>query len=297
MKLNIYYLLFLVNFNSFIYSQDDIKVLDKIIAIIYHPQGHELILNSDLISDLDKVEITREEAIFRKLVEIDAQMLQITSDDEDVDRYIAKVQKEHKLTQEELIQELKPLTLEQYKKRLKVHMTIQNTLDRRVRVKVNIEKDDIENYYKNNPIYTEKSYIIQQASVNIESGSKALKKIKLERAIESNEIDKLVNWSESIEIKESEIAQDKAHIKKLNLGSVVIFENDKSLNLIKLISKNESRILELKERESEIYGLLYQEKYDKLFQEYKAKLFGQYELEEDNSISKNPKIAIIKYID
>lgn len=306
MKLKINYIyLTLVIFTKFIYSQNEEKALynsnlqtvDKILAIIYHPNGSHLILQSDLTSSIDQITIPQEEVILRKLIEIDAEIMQVNISDDDIDRLWARRQKELNLTQEQLLEKIKPYTLEQAREELKKNIILQNMIDYRVRTKIIIDKNDIEKYYKENPIYQEASYTISQSTVELNVSSETIKKIKLQKAIESGEIDKLAHWGPAIEIKDSQIAADKAHIKNLNIGDIITFENnsDNSINLIKLISKSEPRLLEYKEREEEIYNLLYQEKFEKIFNEYKDKLFGQYEIESD-SFAKDPRIAIIKYI-
>ena len=109
-------------------------------------------------------------------------------------------------------------------------------------------------------------------------------------------IDEFVKWDSPIELKEDQIAQEKAFVKDLNVGSTTILDaNNNGLFVMRLIDKKPKRLLELKEREEEILNTLQQEKYMKTFQEYKCRLMG---LEtESNSMASMPRIAVVKYID
>lgn len=288
--------LIILNAMDILYAETTSESLDRIIAIIYHAEGSDIVLESDLKSPFDGTKLPQEELIFRKLVEIDGKMLNATVTDESVDRYLAQIQKSQNLTQEQLLEAIKPLTLEKFKDELKVKLMVQNVIDYRVTSKVVIDKQEIEKYYHQNPVYQEASYTLTNAFVGYGDSSPTIKKIKLQEAIEMGLIDEFVKWDSPIELKEDQIAQEKAFVKDLNVGSTTILDaNNNGLFVMRLIDKKPKRLLELKEREEEILNTLQQEKYMKTFQEYKCRLMG---LEtESNSIASMPRIAVVKYID
>lgn len=90
--------LIILNAMDILYAETTSESLDRIIAIIYHAEGSDIVLESDLKSPFDGTKLPQEELIFRKLVEIDGKMLNATVTDESVDRYLAQIQKSQNLT-------------------------------------------------------------------------------------------------------------------------------------------------------------------------------------------------------
>lgn len=258
-------------------SANDKIVIDKILAIIYHPEGNSIILQSDLRPSLSGVPKTLNDIIFERLMVLDAENLKIVVTDSDVDRHLALVQKQFKLSKEDTIELFKQigLTYDKARETLKNDLKIQKVLDYRVKNKVIIDKKKIEEYYDKNPVYEPATFTFVQSFVSFEGRSPALTKIKIERAIESNEIDKEVVWGETLTLREDQIAQDKAFIKDLviNRPTIVnVFDN--GLSLIKLLSKTASKLVPLKDREAEIYNILGQKEFESILQEYKKKLIS-----------------------
>lgn len=262
-----------------------IKTVDKILAIIYSPQDPANpiasslkglpILQSDLNQEMFGASRTLDEVIFEKRVEIDGTNLKIIISDSEVDRHIAYTQKANKLTQEDTIETFKKmgLTFDQGREFLKTSLLRDRVIEHRVRTKSFVTKKEIEENFKANPIYIEASYKICQAYIPFNDESPALTKIKLERAIESNEINDLVSWETEIELLEDQISQDKAFIKDLNINDISIAStSEDGITLIKLISKKPKVLIPLKERETEIRQKLMQEKMAKTFKEYQESL-------------------------
>ena len=106
--------------------------------------------NLDQINAADRE--TLEQFITDKLMEAEVREAGIRITDDDVNRYIEQVQKNNRLSEEDLKTALsrEGQTLASYKASVKSEMEKSEIIDRQVKRKVNITDDDIERYYKLN---------------------------------------------------------------------------------------------------------------------------------------------------
>lgn len=212
-------------------------MVDKVLAIIYHSEGSIVILQSDLRPDLSDQVPTLREAILRELILLDAKKYKITVSESDVDRHLARIQESLKKSRDDLHEFFKErgYTFEQAKKELEKGLLIETTVGERVRSKAFVPESEIKKCYEENPMVT---YVIKNAFVPFGLGSKAITRVQIDAQIESGEIDKGVEWSPSITLKESDIAPEKAYIKDLKPGAVAkIQETDDGIALLTIESK------------------------------------------------------------
>ena len=245
------------------------KVEDKLLAIIYHPEETVLICQSDLRADLSEKQPTLRDAIIRELIVLDGKKLKITVTDAEVDRYLARIQEQLKLNKEELEAFFKKqgFRLDQARKQLEKSILIENVIEARIRSKAHVSKFDIEEYHQKNPI---EFYMLSRAHVPFNGGSKALTKALIEREIASGDVNATHTWQDIGRIDSKDFAPEKAYIKNLKPGSVVIAdEADDELVLLRLESKTE---LSFEERKNDIANLLRQERYEKVQNGYYEKL-------------------------
>ncbi len=265
--------------NKNLQDNPNIKVIDKVLAIVYQEDGPSIIMQSDLRPGLDGAAKTIKDVLLERLMVLDAQNLKIMITDTDVERHLIQVQKQFKLSKDDTVELFKQMgyTLQEGKEQLRTKLMIEQVVDYRVRSKVLIDKKEIERYYLENP---DIDYKISQAHYPINGGSPALNKIKIERAIEDGEIDNLVTWSDPISLKEEQIAEDKAFIKNMSPGSVgIISAEPTGIFLVKFILRDQKS---LESREAEINSILGQTFFAKSHADYHKKLLST---------------AIVKFID
>jgi len=266
--INIYILLIFVD-NILLYS-NRVKV-DKIIAIVYSGDEKSIILQSDLKPGLDGIKKNLEQLINDRLVLLDAKKLKIEVDKEQVNRYLSQVQRQYNLTQNDIkkIFSEAGYTYDEGIENLKNIQTIDLMLETRVRSKIIIDKKEIEDYYNKNPLYEVGKYYISQAFIPFNGGSKTLKKIKVQKDIESKDILKNVEWSDPIEFEDKDFSDDKKYIANLNKDDVVISnEDDRGLYLIRIVDKKEKILIPLENRYKEISSIIGKERYEKALNDY-----------------------------
>jgi hypothetical protein len=226
------------------------ETVDKILAIIYHPEGDIPIMKSDLNSGFEGKK-TLEAVIFDKHVELDGKMLKVEIAEEAINRHLAHVQKIYNMTKEDTDKYAKDmgLTPEQFHEQLGKGLLREQVMGYRMKGASTNDKDEALEYHQNNPVTKEALYTIKQAFIPYGSNSPSLMKIRIEDAVIDGTIDTVAKWMSPVELKESQIAADKDFIKTLALGkSTVSNATDKGIALIQLFAKEPSRMLTFEER-------------------------------------------------
>jgi len=211
--------------------------VDKTLAIIYHPEGTKLILQSDLRPDLMEQVPTLRDAILRELIVLDAQKYKISVTEAEIERHLARIQESLKKTREDLkaFFKEKGYTFEQAKDELSRGLLIETTISERVRSKAIVLESERKKYYDDNPIV---NYTIKQAYIPFGIGSKAIMRATVDRAIESGEILQSAQWHAPMLLPESTLAPENAFIKDLQPGAVAkLKETEEEIFLVQLVSK------------------------------------------------------------
>ena len=254
------------------------EVANKVLATIYHPEDKVVICQSDLRAGLHGQAPSLRDAIIKELIILDgktlakSKILNIDTSEDEIEKALSRAQEQLGRTREELIEFFKEqqLTLEEAKKELARGIIIENVIDARVKRNSLVSDRAIEQYHKEHPHI---SYSLRRATVPLNGRSKALTRVLLQREIESGEIETSVSWVDIHDIPDKDFAPEKAYIKELPAGTVVISEeSDEGFTLLKLVEK---KVATLAERKNEIAGILAQERYmttqktyfDKLMQE------------------------------
>ncbi len=264
-------------------KKDDssLKLLDKTMATIYHPEGTIVKCLSDIRPGLNELPRTLDDVIFEELALLDARMLRINISEEDIDRYLAQLKKQAGYTDAQIAQSFAQLglTVEQGKEEIRRMQAIQEVTGYRIRdqQQVLVAPKAVERYCEENPQYQEPIYKISQSIFAFnKSKDKAENLKKLGDIIKSGEIDYITTWDEPIEIKLSEISKAQQMITDMKEKEVkVLKETEDGAILIKLVSKTEKRLLSFEERKIEVESFLRAQKYFELAQNYRDDLFAK----------------------
>ena len=241
------------------------ETVDKILAIIYMGDVSTIVTQSDLRPRFSPEPRTLEEVVLEKLKLEDAKSLKVNMTDSDVEKRIAMLMQQHKLTQEGLMNIFKQggMTNEEAREFLKDQLTVEAIEEFRVKGKLIIEKKEIEEFYNANPVMRESSYTLSQAFYPFTTlRSKEDQHKDLKKEITSGEVVTKVQWESPFELKDSEFAEDKKFIQGLESGSVVqLQETEHGVMLLRLLTKTPQRLIPLEERVREITGIIGEKKY------------------------------------
>lgn len=253
-------------------------LVDAVLATIYHPEGIVPVRRSDLRPGLSGQAPSLQDAILKELIILDgkalskAKMLHMGATEEEVEKALSRAQEQLQMTREELIAFFKDqgLTLDEAKRELERGLMVESVIDARVKTKAHVSNKAIEQYHRDHPLIT---YSLCQATVPLGLSSKALTRALIKREIESGEIETSVKWLDIGAVPEKDFAPEKAFIKELAPGSVVISdEADDGFTLLKIVSK---KVATLEERKNDIAQTLAQERYGQTQKAYFEKLLQE----------------------
>lgn len=253
------------------------KVIDKIEAVIYHPDGAKIITTSDIKPGLDGTLRTLEQVVLENMMVIDGnQVKHLEVTDKEVDKYISQLQTQNSLSRDDVVELFRQAgyTFKEGYEQLRRQALIDRVINYRVRDQIIISEQELQDYYKNNPSYANGSYQISQTIIPYGEGLRALRKIKIQQAIDSGEISKLVTWPDPITLTDDEISPEKAYIKDLTPGSIVLFnEAPDGFVIIKIVSKSDRALVPFEEAQPKIRRAILNERFENALAAYKDKLF------------------------
>jgi hypothetical protein len=251
-------------------------LLDQIEAVVY---GSEVEIVTK--SDLDRPSLgggfrTREEILFECQVLLDAKKHHLPQDDEAIDAYLTKIQREHNLSEKELEQIFTSsgYTVEEGRELLQRMQIINTMLDIKIRSNVIVPRKDVEEYYKNNPTVIEATYTLQRAFVPQSKRISAQQQQTI--LINYSKTGKGVagiEWSDSFTINHSDIAESKQFIYSMESGEISLpVAITDGFELFKLVEKTPEVVKTLEESYRDIVDILRQPKFEELMQGYRDHL-------------------------
>lgn len=264
-------------------NQDNIYLLDKTLATIYHPEEKVVITKSDLRPHLDGRPKELKEVVQKELIILDAKGLKFDQrvTDQDVDKVLENLQKEHNMTREQLEDVFKSLGYdwEQGRQELKKIQLSDTMMHYRIKDKIFVEKSEIEKFYKDNPIYKGGSLKLQKTEIpfyETDSSSREEKLAKIDKFIKDGTIVDKVTWDEQLEVEPGDLSEDKQFINDLPVDSVVKLKVDtEGISLLHIKEKSSRDLVTLEDREQEIASTLRKEKYERAVTEYEKELNKQ----------------------
>jgi hypothetical protein len=252
-------------------------LVDQIEAVVYGQEDVEIITKSDI----DRPSLgggfrSKDEIIFEREVLLDAKKHHIPQDEEAVDAYLAQIQREHNLSQDELenIFTGSGYTLEEGREQLQMMQTINTMLDVKIRSNLIVPRKDVEEYYRNHPTVIEATYTLQRAVVpQSKKLSPEQQQKVLEKYAQTGKGASGIVWSDPFTINHSDIAENKQFIYDMQPGDISTpQEVNGGFEMFKLVEKTPQNIKSLDDSFREIVEILRRPKYDELMEKYKEAL-------------------------
>lgn len=263
-----------------VHSQDNnfsrYELVDEIRVTIYHAGGTEIITTSDIRKGLDGQQRGLRDIVLDELVAIDAVKMHIIITDEEIDRFLASMQKEQGMSREMFMRLFKELGFETYeegREALRKKQMIDQILEYRVRTSklLQIEHDEAEAYYNEHPVVEKAAYTLVQAYVPKDKVSKE----EFNEAMKDGSIIEKALWTEPFTIAEDELADDRKFLKDAVIGSLVeVEEFEDGYELTRLLAKKEARCVPFAEKEEEILDIMRRERFERVLDEYYNKLLN-----------------------
>lgn len=269
-----------INSVSGVVQEPILYPLDGILAILYHPEGTEIILLSDLRPTLDGPDEPRtlRQAIVERLMVLDAKMLKVLITEDEVDRFIGQIQKQHNLTRigMERLFNSRGYTYDEGRQQLLYKQYIEHAIEWRVKTnkKLIIQRPEVEEFYRKNPDIEPARYTLKMGFVAQED---AETREKLDALLALSDRDSYIAWDEQFDVLESELPEDRQYVIHEPVGTVVAIEPiDDGWQITQLIEKIPVRELPLSdERYEEIAFSLMRERGQALLNSYEDDLLSK----------------------
>jgi hypothetical protein len=250
------------------------ELIDEILVTIYTKEGTHLILKSDLRPRLDGSPRTLRDIVLEFLLVLKAEAIKMLITDDEIERYLAQIQKDNKMTRkalERLFAEL-GYTYEEAVEQLRRTQMVGGLIEHKIKSRLIIQESEIIAYYDAHPEYREATYTLVQTFVSNN-------KTTLQELRELEKVNKLENafeWEPEFIVQEDEMAADRRFIIDAPIGSLIeIQETDEGFELTLLKSKTPRVLLTLEERHQDIDYLLHRERYDTLLHEYENEVLNE----------------------
>jgi len=245
-------------------SATPITLEDTIVAIVSSAGGTEIITQSDL----DRPTLfgqyrSLSDCEFGKAILLEAKKHKIDVDDAMVEGYLESVQQAYHLTRQDINQMFidAGYTVSEGIEQLRESQIMNIILQREVYEHISISLQEVRAYYDMHPTCKQTEYVVERALV----GQKTIGDVAAQP--------EHLLFSAPIVLQESEISSD--HVFILHMKSGEMHYNtlsDGTIEVIRLQSRTDSRLLSFDERYDEIAPMLQKEKYETLFSQFKQRL-------------------------
>lgn len=250
--------------------------VDGVVAIIYHPEGTEIILQSDIARrDLDGSAQTLESVIFKRLKYLDAKRIKAEFTEDDVDRELERLQKVYNLSRGQMAQLFHELgySFVEGRELLRIKRMTDQAEERHIQTssKLVIDRKDVEAFYNEHPEKKEATLVLVEGVV---AKSDAPSREQITELMKNKPSSTMVTWQEPFNVIVKDLPRERQSIISHNVGDIVdIEETDSSWIITKIQHKSEEEILPLdKDLYERSARIILSQRLDELRSEYHQKL-------------------------
>lgn len=248
--------------------------VDALAARVYGQEGCFLITQSDLKRPgLGGQLRSLQDLIFEGMAYLDALKHKVIIDDEALDKYLQSIMRENNVTQRQIEQSFQDAgyTLEEGREQLRIMQTVNTMINLRINRNFVIPRKDVEKYFHEHPDYIPEEYLFQYVFIpfdgSVDQEERLYAMLEQQDALES------FDWTKPFEVQAAEIAEEKAYLRTMHIGSVSIpFKQEGGYELYRLVAKKEMCLKTLDERYHEIVEILRRPKMRELQDEYRRTL-------------------------
>ena len=261
-------------------AEQSLTLLDGILAVIYHDEGTEIILLSDLRPPLDGNDEPRtpRQAIIERLMVLDAKTLKVMISEDEVDRFIAQIQKQYNMSRigMERLFHSRGYTYNEGREQLLNKQYIEHAIEWRVKAnkKLIIQRPEVEEYYRANPDMEQACYTLKMGFVSDEEASS---RFELDALLTTTNRDNYIAWEEPFVVLHHELPENRQYVAQEQVGNIVAIEQlEDGWQVTQLTDKVPGRVLPLSDaRYEEIAFSLMNERGQELLKVYEEELLAK----------------------
>lgn len=260
--------------------EEGAELINKIEYILRGDEESIILCRSDLERPMvDGRVFTPQQWLGTWAAYLDAKRLKIKVTQEDIDKTLAGVQREHHLSEDALRAMFKDggYTWEEARRMLEVMQAEKIRLDLELSSKAAgcITEEEIYSYCQEHPIYEQASYTLQRAVIPFDHEiSRQEQKSSIVQRIQDNT--GVFAWSAAYSLEHNELPDDAGYITSLSIGGISEpREITGGFELIKLVDKKEGRYLSVDERRDECKEILREEQLKTIMDAYYVRVIEQ----------------------
>lgn len=248
--------------------------VDEILAVLYHPEGNEPVLLSDITTSIDGGERELRDVILERLMVLDARKYKIAVTDEELDRFMGQLIKSNGWSKNDMVLFLdsRGYTLDEGRELLRNKQMMNQVVDYRVRSdkRMFVSREEAQAYYDTHPEGAEATYTLDVAYVPKSQYTKE----QVEKLKKKNKIPKSIQFDEPFTLKESELADDRRElIVAEKVGAIVFIEElPEGFELTRLVEKTEREVVPLEQCYAQVVAKIRQERFTEVLKGYQDEL-------------------------
>lgn len=250
----------------------DSYIVDEILASIYHPEGNEIVLLSDLIG-IDGQERTLQDIVLERLMVLDARRYKVVVADEELDRFLANLQKQNGWTRNDFIMFLdeRGYSFEEGRELLRAKQMVNQMIDHKVRTdkRMSISREQAQSYYEASPEYEEASYTLDIAYVPTSQYNRE----QLEKMSKSHKLPDDIHFDEAFTLKANELPEDRRFVEHKTVGDIVLIEPvADGHELTRLVAKSKAETVPFDFQR--VASRMRQERFKQVLEDYQKELLA-----------------------
>lgn len=254
--------------------------IDTIKVMILGAEGTEIITKSDIERPgLDGKKRTLDEIIKERAMYLEAGTLHMHADQEAIEKQLANVMRENKLTPEGMDQIFisSGYTPEEGRRQFGIMIAVNSLISFKITSRLIVPDKDVLAYYQANPEIVEAEYQLQRAVVPFSTVQDKQAQLKrLEALARSGKLNAEVTWGPAFWIADSELADELRSVAQLNAGQIdKPRETFEGFEVYKLVNKKPEQLRSLQERYRDIVNILRQPKLQEMMEAFEKELLSK----------------------
>jgi peptidyl-prolyl cis-trans isomerase SurA len=254
--------------------------IDTIKVMIFGPEGTDIITKSDIERPgLDGKPRSLDDIIMERAMYQKAGTLHMHPDQEAIDKQLANVMRENKLTPEQMDQIFisSGYTPEEGRRQFGIMIAVNSLISFKITSRLIVPDKDVLAYYQANPEVVEAEYQLQRTVVPFSAvQDKQAQKKRIEALARSGKLSAEVTWSPAFWIADSELADDLRPLVQHNAGHIgQPRETSDGFEVYQLVNKKSEQLRSLQERYRDIVNILRQPKLEEMMEDFKKELLAE----------------------
>lgn len=250
--------------------------IDSIQAVVFGQQQPQIITYSDLTRlSLSGEQRSLDDLVFESRVVDDAKQYKIEPGEAEVDKYLSMIQKQNNMSLDDLknVFTSAGMTYEEGREQLRRMQIVQSMLDFKVRTQVIVPRNAVEEYYEAHPDAQEAEVTVKRGFLPYDEEKLDLQKRALAHMAKTGKKMKGVQWGQPFNLKESEVAEDKAFLFAMRKGDISPAKDiGIGFEVFRVLDASPRIVKTLDERYNEIADSLRKPIFEEMLEKYKKKL-------------------------